>query len=191
MRPWLFILAGVAVMFLFTGAVYARGRDETGELFFTPDGSGDMTPAGWYSENAIAIIKREEGLSLTAYNDAGGWSIGYGHYLGTEKTVEQITQDMAESWLAQDMDSAAQMIVDNVTVALTQNQFDALTSFLYNLGSRGLIGGESGPATWLTMLNSGDYDGAAAQLLRWSNSEGRHNPVLAQRREREKTLFLA
>ena len=190
MRSWLFIIAAGIVLLLFGGAVYARPyRDESGNVNF-PTGEADMTPASWYSENAVTIVKREEGLSLTAYKDAGGWSIGYGHYLGTEKTIDQITQDMAETYLVQDMDGAAQMIVDNVAAPLTQNQFDALTSFLYNLGGSALKS-DSGPSTWLKMLNEGDYDGAAAQLTRWANSEGRLNQTLVARREREKTLFLA
>jgi lysozyme len=180
MRSWLIIVAGAIVLLFF-------GTTARAMTFKRED---DMTPVSWYSENAIASIKREEGLSLTAYADAGGWSIGYGHYLGLEKTIEKITQDVAESYLTEDMANAAQMILDNVTVPLSQNQFDALTSFFYNLGSRALKGGDGESSTWLTLLNSGDYDGAAAQLIRWAHSEGRHNPVLAQRREREKELFL-
>ena len=190
-REWLFILAGAVVLLLFAGKTFARPyRDESGNVIF-PGNESDMIPVTNYSDNAVALVKREEGLRLDAYRDAGGWSIGYGHFLGMEKTIANITQDTAESYLAQDMDNAAQLIRDNVTSPLSQNQFDALTSFLYNLGSKALTGGDGGPSTWLTKLNAGDYEGASAQLTRWANSEGRLNNVLVQRREREKELFLS
>lgn len=199
MRPWLFLIAGAVVLLLFGGAVYARPmRDESGE-FILPgfDGNqptsegGDMSIATWFSDKAVNTVKAEEGCKLSAYRDAAGWSIGYGHYLGLTKTVETISQEQAEAWLNEDMGNAAQLILDNVTVPLTQNQFDSLTSFLYNLGSKAIADKNGAQTTWLRLLNEGDYNGAAAQLTRWANSEGRINQVLVARREREKTLFLA
>lgn len=196
-RSWIFIIAGAVVLLLFGGAVYARPvRDEEGNLLvageFVKESEGeDMSAVSWYSDKATETVKKEEGVSLKAYRDAAGWSIGYGHYLGLTKTVETITQEQADAWLLDDLNNAAQMILDNVTVPLNQNQFDALTSFLYNLGSKAIQDANGTQTTWLRLLNEGDYNGAAAQLTRWANSEGRLNQVLVARREREKTLFLA
>ena len=192
MRSWILIAAGIAALLLFAGHSFAATRtDEDGNLIFDAQPGDDMTPVSNYSAQAITLIRSEEGFRLTAYPDAGGWSIGYGHYLGTEKTVETITREQADAWLVEDMNNAAEMIRNNVTVPLNQNQFDALTDFSYNLGGKAFVGSDGEPTTWLTLLNGGDYAGAAAQLSRWVYSEGRVNSVLAARRDRERTLFLA
>lgn len=198
MRKWLILLSGLMTLLLFTGAVRARPyRGENGEFLLTHadgdflDPDSNMIAATGYSPAAVEFVKGEEGLSLNAYPDAGGWSIGYGHYLGETKTIDKITRDQAETYLLMDMDNAAQLVHDNVSVPLTQNQFDALISFLYNLGSRALTGADGTPTTWLRLLNSGDYTGAIAQLSRWTFAEGRANTVLAQRRAREQALFNA
>jgi lysozyme len=192
MRKWLILAAGLAALLLFAGHSFAAVRtDKDGNLILDPQPGDDMTPVTTFSAAAVDFIRAEEGFRLSAYPDAGGWSIGYGHYLGLEKTVETITPEQAEAWLMEDIENAATIIRNNVTVPLNQNQFDALVDFLYNLGGKAVKGRDGEETTWIQLLNGGDYAGAAAQLNRWVYSEGRVNSTLVARRERERTLFLA
>ena len=70
-------------------------------------------------------------------------------------------------------------------VPLSQNQWDALMSFVYNLGSANL-----GPSTLLKLLNAGDYAGAAEQFLRWNKAGGQVLAGLTKRRAAERAMFL-
>lgn len=187
-KEWLAYL--IIALGLLAFAPLVRARQFDFNLFTEGNGMENNAPANWFSDRAVDLVKAEEGLKLTAYRDAGGWSIGYGHYMGAQPVHDRITQEQAEDFLAADMSDAASLINSHVSVPLNQNQFDALTSFIYNLGSRALRGKDGEATTWLTMLNGGDYEGAAAQLSRWVHSEGRVNPVLAARRERERQLFM-
>ena len=71
-----------------------------------------------------------------------------------------------------------------MTVPLTQNQFDALVSLTYNIGS-----GAFNNST-LLKLNKGDYQGAADQFLVWNKADGKVMKGLVRRREAERALFL-
>lgn len=131
-------------------------------------------------------IKKAEGLRLKAYLDTGGvWTIGYGH-TGPE-VVEglTITLDGAERLLREDLRTAEGHVNKLVKVALTQNQFDALVSFVYNIG-----GGAFKESTMLRLLNAGDYEGAANQFPRWNKDNGKVVAGLTNRRREERELFL-
>ena len=144
-----------------------------------------------FSQNALNLIRKMEGLSLTAFPDAGGYSIGYGHYMGPKPTMTDIDTDKAETLLMQDTDKADAIIARYVTVPLTQNQHDAIVSAVFNLGTALFWNAESKTKTkFLNLLNSGDYAGAADQLTRFVNSQGKVLPALVTRRETEKQLFL-
>jgi len=72
----------------------------------------------------------------------------------------------------------------HVTVEMTQNQFDALCSFVYNCGA-----GNFRASTLLKLLNQGAYKAAAQQFLRWDKANGKVLPGLTKRRAAEKALF--
>lgn len=138
---------------------------------------------------ASDIIKRWEGLRLTAYPDPGTggkpWTIGYGHTRNV-KQGDTCTLDQALAWLAEDMDDAYKVIDNAVTVPLTRQQRDALCSFVFNVGVDAFQ-----KSTLLRMLNEGNYTGAAAQLDRWNKAGGRVMQGLVNRRKQEKALFLS
>lgn len=138
-----------------------------------------------YGDNGLALTKSFEGCKLTAYQDGGGvWSIGYGH-TGPEVTRGlTITQANADSLLKQDTLKAANAVMLNTMVALTQNQFDALTDFAFNCGI-----GAFRTSTLLRLLNKGDYQGAKAQLIRWNKDNGKEVEGLTRRRKAEQDLF--
>ena len=136
------------------------------------------------SQEGIALIKKFEGCELTAYQcSAGVWTIGYGHTKGIEEGME-ITQQEAEDMLVEELHEYENYINDNVTAPLSQNQFDAMVSWVYNLGPANLKA-----STLLKVLNAGDYDGVPAQIKRWNKAGGVTLNGLIRRREAESLLF--
>lgn len=143
------------------------------------------------SENGIALIKAFERCELTAYQDPVGiWTIGYGWTQPVNgKAVHAgmtIRQDTAERLLKSGLVSYEKAVSRLVNVRLTQSQFDALVSFIYNLGARSLA-----TSTLLQKLNAGDTAGAADEFLRWNSAGGKVCRGLTRRREAERTLFLS
>ena len=131
------------------------------------------------------LIKSFEGLELEAYLcPAGIWTIGYGH-TGNVQKGQKITKQEADELLDVDLSVFRKGVRNLVKVPLNSNQFGALVSFAYNVGL-----GNLRSSTLLKMLNAGDYNGAADQLLRWNKSNGKVIRGLARRREAERAVFL-
>lgn len=131
------------------------------------------------------LIKKWEGLRLEAYlptpNDV--WTIGWGHTKGVKKG-DVITQEEAQEFFEQDTAWVVDA-VNKVEVDLNQHQFDALCSFVYNVGETAFY-----KSTLLRKLNSGDYEGAANEFPRWNKQSGRVLRGLVRRREDERQYFL-
>lgn len=141
------------------------------------------------SNKGIELIKKYEGLKLSAYKcPAGILTIGYGH-TNTVKPGMSINKEMAEILLKEDLIAAENTIKKFVKVVLTQNQFDALASFIYNVGS-----GNFTRSTLLKRLNDGKYLEAADELLKWTKARQlggmKELPGLVRRRKEERKLFL-
>ena len=145
-----------------------------------------MTP----SINCIKLVQQSEGCELSSYQDSvGTWTIGYGTTSINGKPVTagtQITQAQAIQYLEQDLAVAGAAVSRLVKVPLNQNQYDALTDFVYNLGS-----GSLACSTLLKLLNAGNYAGAANQFGLWIHAGTQILLGLVTRRAREKALFLA
>ncbi|MBE8595470.1 lysozyme [Xenorhabdus sp. BG5] len=141
------------------------------------------------SESGINKLKSYEGLKLKAYPDpatgAAPWTIGYGHTKGVE-SGQVITTQQAEEFLHQDLIPVYAAIQQLVKVPLTQGQFDALCSFIFNLGI-----GNFAHSTLLKKLNAGDYQGAAKEFVKWDSADGRALAALRMRRESEQKTFLS
>lgn len=135
----------------------------------------------------LSLIKSFEGLRLEKYRDAiGKWTIGYGHLiLPNEGFPEKLTRPAAELLLKSDLQTVEQAVNKLVKVQLTQNQFDALVSFAFNLGS-----GNLSSSTLLKKLNAGDYKGAADEFPKWNKAAGKVLSGLTKRRAAERELFL-
>ncbi len=137
------------------------------------------------SARGRALIKEFEGLRLEAYRcSAGKWTIGYGSTRGV-KEGDVITEAGAEARLVDDLRWAEAAVERQVRVGLTQNQFDALASFVFNLGESALS-----RSTLLRKLNGKDYLGAADELPRWSTAGGQVLSGLQRRRMAERAFFL-
>ncbi|MFC2997353.1 lysozyme [Acinetobacter sichuanensis] len=135
------------------------------------------------------LICSFEGLRLNAYDDGVGvWTIGYGTTVinGIKvKKGDTCTEAQAKQYMASDL-KKFEAAVNKVQVPLNQNQFDALVSLTYNIGT-----GAFADSTLLKKLNVGDYKGAAAQFDVWVKAGGKRMQGLVNRRAKEKALFLA
>ena len=138
-----------------------------------------------YSTKGLALTEQFEGCSLNAYQDqVGVWTIGYGHTGSDVKPGMTITSAQAQALLALDVKSAAACVNNVVAVQLTQQEFDALVDFVFNLGA-----GAFRNSTMLRELNTGDFTGAAAQFDLWDRAGGAVVAGLLRRREGEADLF--
>ncbi|WP_140921096.1 lysozyme [Limnobaculum xujianqingii] len=141
------------------------------------------------SQNGIDLIKRFEGLVLTAYSDpaTGGepWTIGYGH-IEDVKPGDKISEQEAEEFLKDDLKQFESEVSSLVNVSINQNQFDALVSFAFNLGSNALKG-----STLLKRLNEGNFRAAAGQFTRWVYANNKFMKGLYNRRRAERDLFIS
>jgi lysozyme len=130
------------------------------------------------------LIQNFERLRLEAYQDPQGvWTIGWGHTPAAEG--DTCTPEQADAWFATDVSWACRAIMYLVDIALTQNEFDALVSFVFNVGR-----GSFADSTLLKLLNARDIPGAAAQILEWDHINGVVNLGLVRRRRAEQALFL-
>lgn len=138
------------------------------------------------SDRGIALVKEFEGLATESYLDIGGkvtW--GYGHLCKTgEIPPRYISEGDATTLLCSDMEIAEACVTGCVDVPLTQGQFDALCSFVFNLGCAKLKG-----STLLRILNGGDYAGAAREFQKWCRVGQNQVPGLLRRRLAEQALF--
>lgn len=142
-------------------------------------------------EQGIALIKRFEGCSLSAYQDpVGVWTIGYGwtHPVDGKQISAgmRITREKAVSLLTEGLETYELGVSRLLSVPVTQNQFDALVDFSWNLGISALAG-----STLLKKLNSGDIQGAAGEFMRWCRAGDEVLAGLVKRREAERILFLS
>ena len=144
------------------------------------------------TDPGLILVKHYEGFSNTAYLcPAAHWTIGYGAIWGTDgaRVTEDhpdITEVDGGHLLKRDLSIAERGVLRLIEVSLTDNQFNALCSFVYNLGS-----GSLQASTLRRRLNKGDYEGAANEFPRWVYAGGRKLKGLIRRRDDEKLLFLA
>ena len=136
------------------------------------------------SEEGLSLIKKFEGCELKAYRCAANvLTIGYGTTKGVTEDME-ITKEEAESLLKEEMHEYEGYINDMVKVPLEQHQFDAMVSWVFNLGS-----GNLSLSTLLKKLNNSEYDEVPTQIKRWNKAGGKVLDGLIRRREAESLLF--
>lgn len=113
------------------------------------------------SAAGIAAITQREGERLIAYNDTGGKpTIGVGHLITAfESFPNGITRAQSQALLAQDLVSAENAINARVKVPLTQARFDALVSFVFNVGATTFKN-----SSVLTNINAQNWQAAAASM---------------------------
>ncbi len=137
------------------------------------------------SSAGLGLIKQFEGFSAKPYRcPAGLWTIGYGHTAGVTPETPPVTRQKAEELLAEDARIAEAAIARRVRVPLTQSQYDALVSFVLNIGESRFAA-----SRLLRHLNAGNYIAAALEFKRWVHASGKRMPGLIARRLAETVLF--
>lgn len=144
------------------------------------------------SQAGLNLIKEFEGLRLEAYPDPGTggapWTIGYGHTsaAGDPQVSKglRITASQAEDILANDLTQYERTVEELVHPRLTQNQFDALVSFVYNVGP-----GAFAKSTLLKRINADQFDQVPAEFMKWTRAGGRELPGLVRRRRAEVKMW--
>lgn len=141
------------------------------------------------SAAGIDRICEFEGLRLNAYDDGVGvWTIGFGTTIYPNsikvKKGDVCTEALARAYMAYDLKKFENAVNDAVNVPLNQNQFDALVSLAYNIGTSAFS-----KSTLIQKLNKGDYRGAADQFDVWINAGGKRMQGLVNRRAVERKLF--
>ena len=159
------------------------------------------------SDNGINILKRFEGRvkiggKHVIYDDKTGKpvdsnkglpkgaTIGYGHLIKSGEDFRKgITEKQATEILRSDILTAEFAVKDNITVPLSQNQYDALVSLAYNIGAKNFAG-----STVVKYVNDSNYHNTKYPTLEsawkaWNKSGGREMPGLSNRRHQEFSLF--
>lgn len=137
-----------------------------------------------YSKDGLAFTESFEGCPLTAYQDqVGVWTIGYGHTKGVTEGMK-CDQQQAEQWLIEDVAEAEAAVNRLVHIAMSQEEFDALVDFTFNLGI-----GNFQHSTLLAKLNARDIQGAADEFEKWDRAGGVEVAGLLRRRQAEMALF--
>ncbi len=136
------------------------------------------------SENGLQLLKKHEGLRLTAYQcSANVWTIGYGHTRGVSMG-DTCTEQQAEEWLLEDV-AMAEKAVNKQGLKINQNQFDALVSFVFNLGEAAFKS-----STLLKKIKANPNDPTIAdEFAKWRYAGGSVISGLVTRRKNESNLY--
>ncbi|PKF34909.1 lysozyme [Acinetobacter proteolyticus] len=142
------------------------------------------------SAHGINLITSFEDLKLNAYDDGTGiWTIGFGTTVYPNKARvkkdERCTLEQAKSFFQYDLRRFEKTVNEAVRVPISQNQFDALVSLAYNIGSNAFKN-----STLLKYLNALAFQDAADQFLVWNKGGGKVLKGLIHRRQVERSLFL-
>ena len=143
------------------------------------------------TDEGLDLIKLYEGYSSSPYLcPAQHWTIGYGAIWGMDDTrVKEdhpdINEDQADYLLRRDVKKSEMAVIRHIRVPLEDGQFNALCSFVFNLGSGALQS-----STLRRKINRGDYIGAANEFPRWVFAGGRKLKGLIRRREHERLMFI-
>jgi len=134
---------------------------------------------------AYLIIRQFEGLRLQSYKCPSGiWTIGYGHTAGVHEG-QTITQYQAELLLKEDV-AEVETYLNYINLPVNQNQFDALTSLVFNIGRTAFS-----TSTLIKLIRRNPNDPKIpAQFQRWIYAAGQQQPGLIKRREQESKLYV-
>ena len=136
------------------------------------------------SQAGVDLIKHFEGCYLESYLcPAGVWTIGYGHTLNVQEG-DVIDQEAAEALLIEDLEEFEGYVNSMTEIALKQNEFDALVSWVFNLGP-----GNFKESTLLNRVNYGPLSDVPFQIQRWNKAGGKILEGLVKRRAAEAALW--
>ena len=169
----------------------ANEEDDRGKWLWYDMPPNEIMPKNYEGDNemetsevGIELIKEFEGKRQVAYQDSAGvWTIGYGHTKGVYEG-QLCIEKTCDRYLAEDIQEVEEYIEKLVEVPLTQNQYDALVSWTFNLGLYNLK-----ESTLLRKLNYGDYEVVPEEMKKWIYVGDEVLEGLIRRREAEAALF--
>lgn len=147
------------------------------------------------SDEGYEFIKEHEGVVKKIYQDPVGLLTGgIGHLIkplevgpqGYEwKEGDKVSDCQVKEWFQEDVTEAEEAVSNLVVTQLSQKGFDALVSFVYNVGVNAFRN-----STLLRKLNLGNVEEAAEEFPRWNKARGKVLPGLVKRRAQEREMFL-
>lgn len=146
------------------------------------------------SDEGLTLIEDLEGVKLAAYLDGGGVpTIGVGHTRGVQMG-DKCTAEQARAWLREDVEEAEATILRHLSpkiyMALPQAAWDALVSFVFNLGEQAFKNPTTGALTGMARaLNGRRWDDVPDEMKRWVYDNGKKVRGLENRRKREAALW--
>lgn len=141
------------------------------------------------SQKGIDLIKRFEGFRSKPYQDAAGvWTIGYGSTRGVTQTMKDITEAEGERMLREAVAADERQLAGFLPTTLTQNQYDAICSFVYNVGVAAFRN-----STLFRLVCTFPDDGKRikTEFGRWVHAGGKRLDGLVARRAAEAELYLS
>ena len=195
LKIWAVITALITVAIIVSSCVLSTQLDTT-----TDTAETTITAATKANEAIKSKIKFFEGFTGTAVEDHGAYAYGYGHRDSNIKAGDTITREDADRLFEQDIvkfEEAVVRFINEHSLSLTQNEFDALVSFIYNLGEHYLEVIEERSATdesykLVNYLVSGEYteDELTTEWTSYCHAGGEVVQGLLARRAYEVNLFL-
>ncbi|MGM0410996.1 MAG: lysozyme [Bacillota bacterium] len=145
------------------------------------------------SDSGIEFLKDYEKFMKTAYDDGYDYkTIGYGHVIQPDENFNSpITENKAEELLKEDLKEVENYIDENVKIDLTQNQRDALTSLVFNVGTGSVKNGGIDGSKTIEKLNEGDFEGMKKEWKEYKKSNGKVSEGLVRRRADELEMFFS
>jgi len=180
------VVATVAAVLVFVGEPRVRGLS-AGIAALAATGTAPLR----MSDSGLARIRQREAFMPKPYDDgAGNLTIGYGHLIRKgEDYSNGITEAEADTLFRQDVERVVDPALDKITIDLTQNQVDALGSFIFNVGTGGFL------KNLLPHVNAGEYEATTKSMLKYITGRdarsGRRQVLrgLLTRRQFEVALF--
>lgn len=150
------------------------------------------------SAHGLALLKEFEQYRSKAYKATPAekyYTIGWGHYGADVKPDDVITPEAAERLLREDLlgfEMTMNAWFRKKGVKLNQNQYDAVLSLIYNIGTLQFFGSSKvEPSTMWKLLQKGEYRRAADEFPRWNKQNGVPLTGLTKRRAKERALYLS
>ena len=142
------------------------------------------------SPRGLERIREKEAFIPKVYDDGvGNKTVGYGHMLRPGESYNRISQAEAQDLFAKDVARIVDPALEGISTPLTQNQIDALGSFIFNVGTGGFI------KNLLTSVNTGAFEEVTNRMLQFITGRdarsGRRQVLrgLLTRRQFEVALF--
>jgi lysozyme len=136
------------------------------------------------TQDGIDLVKQFESFMANPYRDPiGVLTVGFGHVVIPGEQFQDLTEEQASDLLLKDLARFGTYVTNHITVPLNDNQFSALSSLVFNVGTGPLLGHLG------TYLNQYLYEQAAEEFPRWVYAEGKVLPGLVARRAAEQALF--